>query len=87
MIEKRLRRSIMEAIKLQAYVDQDGILRVQLPTEAQGLDCEVIVLYEPRRKMTPLEWYAFVNETYGSLADDPIERGPELPAPERDEIE
>ena len=70
-----------------AYVDQHGILRVQLPADAQGLDCEVIVLYEPRHKMTSSEWSTFVNETYGSLADDPIERGPELPAPERDEIE
>lgn len=59
----------MEAIKLKTHIRNDGILRLQLPTETKGMDCEVIVLYEPRRRMTQEEWVAFVNETYGSLAE------------------
>ena len=77
----------MEAIKLKTQVGSDGVLRVQLPAEAQGVDCEVIVLYEPRRKMTREEWESFINETYGSLADDPIERGADLPLEVRDDVE
>lgn len=77
----------MEAIKLKTHINNDGILQVQLPAEAQGLDCEVIVLYEPRRPMTRDKWIAFINETAGSLAGDPIERGAEPPLEIRDEIE
>lgn len=77
----------MEAIKLKTHINSDGILHIQLPNEAQGVECEVIILYEPRRKMTPQEWHDFINETYGSLADDPIERGDDLPLEIRDEIE
>jgi hypothetical protein len=42
---------------------------------------------KPPHKMMRQEWEAFINETYGSLADDPIERGPDLPLEIRDEIE
>ncbi|MDX2077805.1 MAG: hypothetical protein SFZ02_15365 [bacterium] len=77
----------MEAIKLKKQSDETGLLTIQLPADAQGIECEVIVLYEPQRKMTPQEWEAFINETYGSLADDPIERGADLPFEMRDEIE
>jgi len=33
------------------------------------------------------EWASFVNCMYGALADDPIERPPQLPLTERDAIE
>jgi hypothetical protein len=65
----------MEAIKLKTQVDNAGILKIQLPAEAQGVECEVIVLYEPRQKMTPREWETFINGMYGSLANDPIDAG------------
>lgn len=42
---------------------------------------------KPPHKMMHPEWEAFVNETYGSLADVPIERGAKLPLEIRDEIE
>ncbi len=78
---------MMEAIKLKTNISNDGILRVQLPEETYGVDCEVIVLYEPRPKMTHEQWEAFINETYGICADDPIERGEQLPYNVRDEID
>lgn len=77
----------MEAIKMRSHINPDGSLHLQLPDNAQGVECEVIVLYEPRRKMTRAEWVAFIDETYGSLADYPVERGDELPIEVRDEIE
>jgi hypothetical protein len=33
------------------------------------------------------DWAAFVNRIYGALADDPIERPPQLPLTERDPID
>ena len=35
----------------------------------------------------PDDWAAFVNATYGSFADDPIERPEELSADIRDDID
>ncbi len=40
-----------------------------------------------QRAMSREEWVAFVNATYGSLADDPIERGPQGDYEKRDETE
>ena len=39
----------MEAIKIRSHINPDGSLHLQLPDNAQGAECEVIVLYEPRR--------------------------------------
>lgn len=33
------------------------------------------------------DWTDFVNRMYGALADDPIERPPQLPLTERDPID
>jgi hypothetical protein len=47
------------------------------------LDGEKLVATQKERE----DWEAFVNATYGSLADDPIERPEPLPLDVRDEIE
>jgi hypothetical protein len=33
------------------------------------------------------DWPSFVNRMYGALADDPIERPPQLPLTERDAVD
>jgi hypothetical protein len=40
-----------------------------------------------QRQNSDEDWVAFVNATYGILADDPIERSEELSVDERDDIE
>jgi hypothetical protein len=35
----------------------------------------------------PTDWHTALKSTYGILADDPIERPPQLPLEERDPIE
>lgn len=64
----------MQSIKITAHVGEDGILKLEVPVGKPNVDCEVTVnvpeVNEQRR-----EWEAFVNEMYGALADDPIERG------------
>jgi hypothetical protein len=75
----------MEAIKVRTHVGSDGILKLELPVGASNVDCEVVVTVQP--KMTRMEWVAFIEATYGSLADDPIERLPQGEYEIRDEIE
>ncbi len=63
----------METIVVKTHVGGDGVLKLELPIGVPDVDCEVVVKVQPR--MTREEWLAFVEETAGSLADDPIERG------------
>lgn len=69
----------MEAIKLKTHIGSDGLLRLEMPTNVADVDAEVLVVYNVQRKRTQAEWEAFIDETYGSLADDPLERPEELP--------
>jgi len=41
-------------------------------------------LQEVDRTSQQETWASFVNRMYGALADDPIERSPQLPLTERD---
>ncbi|MDX2138579.1 MAG: hypothetical protein SF123_10835 [Chloroflexota bacterium] len=75
----------MEAIKLKTHIGSDGLLKIEMPTNAADVDAEVLVVYNVQRKRTQAEWEAFIDETYGSLADDPLERPEELALDVRDE--
>lgn len=74
----------METIKLNTHVGEDGILKLEVPLDVKDVDCEVtITLQTP---MSQEEWHRFIDETAGSLADDPIERLPQGEPDQRDEI-
>jgi hypothetical protein len=74
----------METFTLKARVGADGILKLEVPVGMKDVDCEVVVTLHPR--MTRAEWLAFIEETAGSLADNPIERLPQGEYEIRDEI-
>lgn len=75
----------MTTIQIAAHVGEDGILKLELPVEANA-DYEIIIKSR-RRKLTHDEWLAFIDETAGSLADHPIERLPQPSLDIRDELE
>ncbi len=78
----------METVKVRTHIGTDGLLKLEMPVGAENVDAEVIVIYAIQPKTKDQEdWEAFINRTYGILADDPIERPPELPPDVRDEIE
>lgn len=78
----------METFKLQTHIGVDGLLKVEVPTTLNRQEVEVIVILHPMGFSTTEEsWPAFVDRMYGALADDPIERPPQLPLEERDPIE
>ena len=82
----------MEMIKVKAHVGSDGILKLELPVGVSNSDLEVVVVVAQSvdntlKEYDRDEWIAFVERTYGSLADDPIERGDQGIAEIRDEIE
>lgn len=80
----------METIKLKAHIGEDGILRLEVPTGLSAQDVEVVLVMQmvERQAVDARGWpTGFFERTYGALADDPIERPPQLPLEERDPIE
>lgn len=78
----------MEAIKLQATVGQDGVLRLELPPLLAQRHVEVVVLLLEDEPVDAMGYpIGYFEETYGICADDPIERGEQPPYDVRDEFE
>jgi hypothetical protein len=80
----------MEAIKVKTHVGSDGVLKLEVPVGISDRDLEVLVVVQPLEtdEVDDLGWpIGYFDETAGSLADDPIERGPQGEYEVRDEIE
>lgn len=74
----------METFKIKSHAGSDKLLKLEIPVELSDVDYDITVLLQPR--MTREEWLAFIEETAGSLADDPIEREPQGEYEVRDEL-
>jgi len=77
----------METIKVRKHVGSDGVLKFEIPVSTPDVDYEVVIVYTAQPRTEQEDWETFVNRTYGSLADDPIERPEQPPMDVRDEIE
>jgi hypothetical protein len=79
----------MEMIKVKAVTDRDGILKLEVPTGLLEHEVEVVLVVQPTDAgaVDDNGWpIGFFDRTYGVLADDPIERPPQLPLEQRDPI-
>ena len=75
----------MISVKTTAHIGPDGTLTVAVPTPLREADVEVTVVVRSVTSLKPssaaltpeeLGWPpGFFEETFGSLRDDPIERG------------
>jgi hypothetical protein len=74
----------METIQLSRHIGADGVLRLEMLV-GPNVHCDITIQVRPR--LSPEEWRAFLESTAGILADDPIERGVELPEEQREPIE
>lgn len=70
----------MKTLQFAAHIENNAQLHLSLPAEYANQDVELVVIIQ-RRKQTieQQNWLAFINQSYGCLADDPLER-PEQPA-------
>jgi hypothetical protein len=82
----------METLRFVTQVDADGILRLVVPTPFSAQEVEVVVVVNappvPTAAVDAYGWpLGFFDRTYGALADDPLERPPQLTLEDRDPIE
>ena len=80
----------METMKVKTRIGNDGILKLEVPTGLADREVEVVLVVQAAEPQAVDEngWpIGFFERTYGALADDPIERPPQLPLEERDPIE
>lgn len=79
---------MMKMEKHTAAVGEDGLLSIVLPIGVKNVQIAYTLTYEVQpQKMTQQEWEDFVNRTYGSLADNPLDEVEQLPFEDREEIE
>jgi hypothetical protein len=80
----------MDTMKIKAQIGEDGILKLEVPTGLSAREVEVLLVLETIEAQATDEngWpIGFFERSYGTLADDPIERPAQPPLEERDEIE
>ena len=80
----------METFRIRTHVGSDGILKLELPIQMPNAEVDVLVVTQPliSEEVDEMGYpIGYFEDTYGSLADDPIERGPDLPPDIRDEFE
>ena len=68
----------MKTLQIRTCVGQDGVLKLELPTGLSETELDVLVVIQPI-DAPQSEWELFIEETAGSLADDPIERPSQFP--------
>jgi hypothetical protein len=81
---------MMQTLTMKARSDKDGIVRLEIPTDKADYDVEIVVVMqtvedEPLDAMGyPIGYF---DETYGSFADNPLERNQPLLPDLRDAFE
>ncbi|MGB7337960.1 MAG: hypothetical protein WBC91_03630 [Phototrophicaceae bacterium] len=80
----------MKTITVKARADKDGIVRLEIPTQQADQELEIVLVMQTLTNELVDEMgypIGYFDETYGSLADDPIERN-QPPHPDvRDTLE
>ncbi|MEX0272647.1 hypothetical protein AB3R30_26415 [Leptolyngbyaceae cyanobacterium UHCC 1019] len=85
----------METRSLRTKVGEDGILKIQLPSEIANQELDIVIVFQTTEgfshsSKTPEELgYSgkFLNEVIGSWEGEPLKRPEQLPFDEREEIQ
>lgn len=65
----------MVTIPVKTRLEANGILNLRVPTGLPEADVEVVVVVQPIEARANAWPEDFFQETYGALADQPLERG------------
>jgi hypothetical protein len=62
---------LMQSVKLQAHIGDDGILKIEVPTGLSNVDLELVLVYQTVKSA----WSdGYFEQTYGSFADEALSR-------------
>jgi len=78
----------MQTFTLKARPDDDGIIRLEIPTTITDKDVEIVLVMQAVDNKAVDEMgypIGYFDRTYGSFADDPIERN-QPPVPDVREV-
>jgi hypothetical protein len=75
----------LKTIPVSGHIAKDGTLDLKIQTGLEEADVDVVVTIKPKRSAKWPE--GFIERTYGCLADDPIERPPQLPLEVRETLD
>ncbi len=65
----------MQTLQFTTHIQNNAHLNLILPTEYANQEVELVVIIQSRTESFERQnWLAFLNQTYGCLADNPIER-------------
>jgi hypothetical protein len=69
----------MRTLQITRRVDDDGVLRLEIPTEEAGDEMEVVVVIEPRHTTARSAWREALRQTWGGCPDleEPADSLPE----------
>jgi hypothetical protein len=79
----------MHTITLKARADRDGVVKLEIPTDLADREVEIVLVMQPMEESLDDMGYpiGYFEETYGSFADEPLERNQPLQPDGRDETE
>ncbi len=69
----------MRTLQITRRVDDDGILRLEIPTKDAGDEVDVVVVIQPRYATAHSAWREALRQTWGSCPDleEPADPPPE----------
>ena len=80
----------MQTITLKVRADRDGVVKLEIPTDLADREVEIVLVLQPLEP-EPLDTMGYplgyFEATYGSFADEPLERQQPLQPDVRDVIE
>jgi hypothetical protein len=63
----------MKTLQFTTHIENNAQLHLTLPAEHANQDVELVVIIQPRKEtMERQNLLAFINQSYGCLADDPL---------------
>jgi len=80
----------MQTFTIKAHADHDGLVKLEIPTDLSDREVEIVLVMQPlvSEAMDDMGYpIGYFDETYGSFADEPLERNQPLYPDVRDELE
>jgi hypothetical protein len=75
----------MNTLQLNTHIKNNRQLNITLPSEYANQDVELVLIIQSSKKtLVQQNWLAFLDQTYGCLANNPLERPQQ---PELNEID